>query len=127
MRIYEDDLSKESLETLEALYVSVREAIDFEPESYDSRLRLYNQKAWQMLINSEAFLRDQVASLIQEPEDSYTDKKKFLALRAQGQTCIENGEYKKLLSVLTGLNLIKKRDAVEETSKMFENVNVIRN
>ena len=42
-------------------------------------------------------------------------------------TDIENGEYKKLLSVLIGLNMIKKRDAAEDTSKMFENVNVIRN
>ena len=127
LRVYENDLSKENQEALEALYVSAREAIDFEPESYNSRLRLYNQKAWQMLIDSETFLRDQVAFLIQKPEDFYTDKKKFLALRAQGQTCIENGEYKKLLSVLIGLNMIQKRDAAEDTSKMFENVNVIRN
>ena len=123
---YRSELNAGDLELLDRLYDEARRSIEHGDGQYEEILAQYRNLSFRALENSGTFLQEQFQIRVSRP-DRYTDAAKFSQLKAEGQTCIENGEFGRLRMVIAKLNAIEKPEARKlETENMFETVNVVR-
>ena len=123
---FQDELGGDGKKELEKYYLEAREAVDYDPDSFEACYDIYKKKTMDMLLESGRFLKTQFLAIVKNHSQDNTDKKKFEKLRNQGMTMIENDECEKLLPVLIQLSMISGYEPEESVVNIFEKVNVVR-
>ncbi len=122
---YREEMEDADRALLSSLYDSARQAIEHYGDTYESILNEYRVRGWRALQQSDRFIRDQFEVRVSNPSN-YTDPQRFNALKAEGQTLIENRQFRKLSALISQLDRLEKPRPQAEAESMFEQVNVLR-
>lgn len=122
---YRNQISETNMALLDDLYDSARRAIDHQEDAFETILLQYRIQIWSSLMQIDAYIKQQFEFRVNSPGD-YSDASKFNQLKAEGQACIENGDYPKLKNVIYQLDQIKKPQISDSSDHMYDDVNVVK-
>ena len=110
---------------LDDLYDSVRRAINHHEDAYDTILLQYRCQIWKVLIQNDGFTKNQFDVRVAFPAN-YVDEAEFNRLKAEGQACVENGDYRSLRTVINQLDRIERPEISDTIEHMYDDVNVLK-